>query len=665
MLRAIRVAFVDVAVFAGVLGFAPSASAWVYAEHREIALQGVQGLDPDHRVEFDQLWRDARATDEHRLCPQGADAAQGPAAECIDWAGLSGIAGDHSCSSREMLGTVVSSGWILQVADVAAQLKEDLARIPVTAPPGVSDRSVPDLNDTRRILADDASRAQRLNALKVADVRMQRADAGYATRASSNNAHFLLARRTNDLDPYAYADQALQPGSEISALGVYAWYHASALQKASRLAQGSLTTQQRQDLARSALFDEAFALHFLEDVYAAGHVAGSWGDASQRKGTHDYYNEHGLEVFTWAKGKSTVVLMGDAYMRPQDAQIAAAAVRTSLEQVLDAASGHSHERDANALPPAPELPDDFDVCGSAKIPVRPASLGPDGDFRPAFEQVIAQTPVPGLTAGLGAMPRFRAEIGPFLGLSSAIDGRVLAGGFEPSQTDNGFIAGVDVSLRAGMGLEGVVGDAGDGLVFAQLGYRATTPSTNKFSQNGHGQYTGSLTAAVPAEYGWSLRFRMPFYLVPGDLLFMSPLYLRDPEGYTKMAVTAANGGLIPWQLGQATRVGRFQFVLGRELGVTFYGLGGNQQLLSYGTPEDGILRIVNFKSIGYDIPILEYRPYRRFSTDQASSLLFQLFVNNEVPYDVTLENQPGVPTVRLDNVWSLGLRMTFTWRRYW
>ena len=43
-----------------------------------------------------------------------------------------------------------------------------------------------------------------------------------------------------------------------------------------------------------------------------------------------------------------------------------------------------------------------------------------------------------------------------------------------------------------------------------------------------------------------------------------------------MAVTAANGGLIPWQLGWATRFGRFQFVLGREIGATFYGLGSER-----------------------------------------------------------------------------------------
>ena len=44
------------------------------------------------------------------------------------------------------------------------------------------------------------------------------------------------------------------------------------------------------------LADEAFALHFLEDGFSAGHVAGIWGNAALRKGTHDYYDEHGLEV---------------------------------------------------------------------------------------------------------------------------------------------------------------------------------------------------------------------------------------------------------------------------------------------------------------------------------------------------------------------------------
>jgi hypothetical protein len=72
----------------------------------------------------------------------------------------------------------------------------------------------------------------------------------------------------------------------------------------------------------------------IEDTYAAGHVAGSWGTC--RKGTHDFCNQGGLEVFTWKGRDRTIVLMDDAHMRPDDAKVAAKAVRTSLEQGVDA-----------------------------------------------------------------------------------------------------------------------------------------------------------------------------------------------------------------------------------------------------------------------------------------------------------------------------------------
>ncbi len=66
-------------------------------------------------------------------------------------------------------------------------------------------------------------------------------------------------------------------------------------------------------------------------------MAGTRGDASQRKGTHDYYNEHGLEARTW-EGKS-MVLKGDAWMRPEDAERASLVIRASLEQFLQALEG--------------------------------------------------------------------------------------------------------------------------------------------------------------------------------------------------------------------------------------------------------------------------------------------------------------------------------------
>ena len=121
-------------VMAITLGAANTASGWIYPEHRDIAVLAVQGLDAEHRAEFDRLWQAARAGDPQRMCAMVADSEQGVTPTCIDWAALSGIAGDHSCSSAEMLETVRKSDWILVVADVAAQLKVDLARIPVTAP---------------------------------------------------------------------------------------------------------------------------------------------------------------------------------------------------------------------------------------------------------------------------------------------------------------------------------------------------------------------------------------------------------------------------------------------------------------------------------------------------------------------------------------------------
>ena len=122
-----------------ILGALPfAAQSWIYPEHRDLNILAVQRLDPERRAVFDRLWSEARAGDEQRLCAAGADTEQSTTPSCIDWAALSAIAGDHSCSSREMFETARSAPWILQVADVAAQLKLDLAQIPMTREPGAA-----------------------------------------------------------------------------------------------------------------------------------------------------------------------------------------------------------------------------------------------------------------------------------------------------------------------------------------------------------------------------------------------------------------------------------------------------------------------------------------------------------------------------------------------
>jgi hypothetical protein len=643
-----------------------AASAWVYPEHRDLSVLAVQQLDATRRATFDQLWADARAGGEQRLCTQGADTGQALAPACLDWAALAAIAGDHSCSSREMIEVARAADWILEVADIAARLKADLARIPVTAPAqAVAGESMEGVAaEARRRLASESARAERINALRLADNRLQRADPDYATRAGSSFAHFLLARPTTGMSLDAYAELALQRGSPINAVGVYSSFHLSALQKASRLAREPLAPEQRHSLALAALADEAFAAHFLQDVYASGHIAGTWGDSAQRQGTHDFYNQNGLEVFTWKGGERSLVLMGDAHMRREDAEVAAAAVLKSLAQVLDVAGGRGDGARFPHTPLAPAEPDAFDVCVNHVLPGRAPGLGTQPAHRPYFEATLADTPVPGLGPGLGAMPRFRSEVGPFVGLAGSIDLRSVDGGFVSSQTDNGLVGGLDLSLRAGFGLDGVMGESGDGLVFASIGFRADSPSSNRYNNASQGALGGNLSAAIPARAALSTRLRMPFYLVPGDLLLLAPLYLIAPETYSKMAVVAGNGGLIPWQSGWATSFGRFQFVLGRELGVTYFGRTGDDQLLAPSLGPGDPARIVRFKSTLYDLPILEYRPYRAFANNQSSSVMVQLFAGANVPQGVTVDYPPGAPPPPTRTVWSVGLRLLFDWRRY-
>jgi hypothetical protein len=285
--------------------------------------------------------------------------------------------------------------------------------------------------------------------------------------------------------------------------------------------------------------------------------------------------------------------------------------------------------------------------------------------RPFLAATLAETPVPSLGPGLGSMPRFRSELGRFVGLSGTADLRRVDGGFVASQSKAGAVAGLDLSFRAGFGLDGVTGEAGDGLVYASIGFRSDAPSSNQFDDTSRGSSGGSLSAAIPARTGVAIRLRMPFYALPGDLLLLAPLYFANPEAYTKLAVGAGNGGVFGWQSGWATPIGRFQFVLGRELGITYYGLSGDDQLIASSIDSGGPARVVNFKSTSFDLPIVEFRPYRAFSINQSSSVVFQLFVAADIPRGASTASPAGAAAPSLDTVWSLGLRMVFDWRYYY
>jgi hypothetical protein len=574
-------------------------------------------LEPEQRSQLEALWSDARRGHESRLCAQIADPAQGTKPSCIDYAAWPAIAGDHSCSAQETLQEVLVAPWVLNVAAVGAKL------------------------DVR--LAAAKRRDQRVNAVRRSDIDLLRADPNYVTRAKSNDAHFQLARPSAAIAPRAYMSIVLGPGAELNAVGTYTFYHERALAAAAHISEGHLSPEVLEEAALAALVNEAFALHFLEDSFASGHVAGNWGKTAVRLGTHDYYTEHGVEVTTW--NGSQFVTLGDAYLEPESEKRVATAVRDSLAQLVDALAGKLRVVPVNSEDVEPGT---FNVCEETHF----SSASVDKQDVEALVPIIAQTPIPALGDVPGQLPRFRSELGPFLGVSAAVFGQAMNGGFGASQSGASGTGGLETSVRVGMGLEGVLDESGDGLVFAAFGYRQD------------GKVQGEAT--IPGRGAFTLRLRAPFWLVPGDIIVAAPvLALVSRKSLQGMAVQAGNGGLIPWQSGIATPIGRFQFVLGREAGVNWYKLNRDNPMLLT-TPGVAPLdhTLVALSSIQVDFPILEYRPFRSFSRNQTSSVLIQFYAGFDKPTQTSVVSPPGAPTPDLRTIGLTGIRVAFDWRHY-
>jgi hypothetical protein len=600
-----------------ILQLAP-ALAWVFPEHRDIAVLAVQQLDPDRQAQLQKVWAEARAGFESRLCEPVAQTSQGAKPDCIDYAAWTAIAGDHSCSARDMLNSVLNAPWILGVARVGARLQTQLA------------------SSTRR--------DQRVNAVRDSDIALERTDPEYVTRATSNDAHFLLARPSIAMQPEEYARFALGSQAGLNALATYVWYHQRALYLAAAISRGKVPDASRSLAVRVALADEAFGLHFLEDSFAAGHVTGNWGKSAVRKGTHDYYSEHGVSLVTWSG--HAFVAAGDAYMQPEDAERSAAAVRDSLAQLIDTFAGKFELGDVGQAESAG--PETFDVCRESHLP---SAAGTHGDLM-ALVPIVVQTPVPALSAGRGEFPRFRAELGTFVGLSSAFRSGALSRGFGATQTDVYSTAGLESAARFGIGLEGVLNESSDGLVFVEVGAREDRHASG--------------AATVPGRGALTTRLRMPFWLIPGDLLLAGPvLAFTSKTSLTKMAVQAANGGLIPWQAGIATRFGRLQFMFGREVSASFYHNNSDHPFI---IPTPGVppvnVTLVALKSVQIEFPILEYRLFRTFSLNQSSGLMIQPFIGFDQPTSSSVVSPAGVSSPHLHTIVTTGLRVVFDWRHY-
>ena len=600
--------------------------AWTYPEHRDISAAALERLSPPRQEAMARMWASATGGSQpmKNACTSTLGGYDG---SCLDLASWPAIAGDHSCSPENLRKDVVTSKWVMDVSRVAADLRRDLASA--------------------------RNENLRLDAWALSNLRLEAVDRDYSTRAAANSAHFLLPRTEDDLQ--VYLGRTISTATEPNAMGLFLHYHFSALGLAARWKDNPDDSV----LAARALATEAFALHFIEDSFSAGHVAGSWGSVAERKGTHDYYCEFGLDGSTWAGTLQT--LKGDAHMRPQDLERTAQMVSDAWAQFADAALGKGGASKVGKAvdPTMADTAPTVDICTATKQPVTVVPA----ESNLLRDEVVKQTPVPTRPSDDIHLPHFRQEVGPFIGFAAGLSGGGARGGYQSSgEVGRGF-GQAEIGFRFGVGLDAVIGSSGAGLAFLQVGVVYQSDQGEVCTSGCDPTLSNSGIPRVGARNGLGTKIHLPFWLIPGDLLIAGPIvFLVDKQALKQMGIIAASGGLIPWQRTLNSGIGAFQFVLGREVGVALFGYGSHG-IYGY-SGSNGTITQYTYRSWQLDIPVVEYRPFRTFATNQALTVALQLGFGADFPNNAHLTNPPGAPGPDLGTSWMIYLRVAFDARYY-
>ncbi|HWA28552.1 MAG TPA: hypothetical protein VG734_23080 [Lacunisphaera sp.] len=368
------------------------------------------------------------------LCPVGVE----PCGAKVRMADLAAIAGDHSCTPAELGGLLLAARsdgehWLHDVLGVAAETRGTLAEV---------------LHDAT---AREAIR-RRMH------VQLQGADDLYVARALLDYSHFQLARLSIARgDLAAYVAAAVRAGEQANATAAYLNYHVAAVRLAA--SSRSRPVKERTDWLIRAVLAEAFALHFLEDSFSAGHLVGHWGDDATRLGSHDHYSRTGVEVVSWRRPSDPFIAHGDAFLSDSEARAVAAAVAASLEQVLAAAT-----RDDRAGALASDLfgaltEEQYNSCAREDVPGGLTALAGSS----SVYAVLGEMPVP--AARYPALTRVRAEKGLFFGASASL---ATAYSDSPS-TDHKFSGEGRVAFRLGYGAAGIAVDPLNAQAFGEAG----------------------------------------------------------------------------------------------------------------------------------------------------------------------------------------------------
>ncbi len=567
-----------------------TAHAWMFHEHAAIGRRAVamlQRLQPEDEERLDEAWADALHDDGEagaRLCrrfSQGPDAplVAGMKGWCSDFPTLVAIAGDFSCSPAELWEVATRAPWLDGIVEAALNVEDAFRHA----------RSV----------------TSRIDVWHTNHVDNFLNDPAYLTRARHNEGHFALLRRSNRFDDYL-AD-SLREGARPNVAALYAIYHAAALRFAA--ACGSpLPPRARRLLVRRALLSEAYALHFVEDAFAAGHLVGTEGDARTRAGTHDFYCEHGREARTWLPGDESYVAHGDGFLDEgadrDERRHAARAVARSLADLASVLRGGCDGATRPLCGAALVEDDDPSSCAATAVPRGAASASSDH----AVREVLAMTVMPALAQD--DIPRFATEMGPFFGGYAGVrfgGASSLAPPTAGVTSTSLWFGTMEIGVEGGVGLRGITSRATDGVFFGQIGFVAESAQRSGIAQG---------TVSVNERTGFGGRLHMPFVFLPGDLVLFAPFIVSGSGAGRWALVKAAEGGFFGYERLFLTPAGSFQFMAGRE--VALARLNRAVTAGSSALDED---------SWALEFPAIEYGPPQLYSGNLANLGRVQLGVS--------------------------------------
>ncbi|HWA77109.1 MAG TPA: hypothetical protein VG937_32460 [Polyangiaceae bacterium] len=523
--------------FVAALGFsllmgAPSvAHAWLLHEHTATGRTGLERMDAESRARFDYAWQ-AAVRSLPRLCTNASESGeklyqvQGEHSYCVGFGVLTGLSADHSCSPDNLantLGTEFLLGVLQQGEQIELKLRE----------------------------ADVGGNQQsHLDAWHLHHIELQIADPKYLSRAEQNGAHFQLPRKPAE-DLASYLERVASGRESSNGIALYVNYHVAALEAARAAVAGCKVNAGAldcpSDAARNrafanAILIEAFAIHFLQDGFSAGHMMSPTGSRSERMGTHDYYCEHGVSAQPWS-GKEYVA-HGDSFLQSEDLRRVAGAVAASLDEFAAALNPNKQgqltgSNFANA---------GLDACVAPTIP---NGLGK------AATQMAALTQLPRPILEPPGLPTFQKELGVYM------------------------VPLLGAALRLGAEDVGIAGKKNDGalfehrfplLVFGGIGMGVTAEGITDSSADG--SFSAGLNLLLDARpagsetglrLGGGFNFHVPYYLIPGDVIPLAVVALFDSNEYLKIVRRASAGGLLDLQKKRSIFFGwKLQFMAGRE-----------------------------------------------------------------------------------------------------